>query len=44
VGNPDLRNGELFFSPRGAFVTKAAATQWANELRREIEFGLFEHS
>jgi hypothetical protein len=28
---------------RRAFVTKAAATQWANELRGEIECGLFEH-
>jgi hypothetical protein len=32
----------LFFG-HGAFVTKAAATQWANELRRQIECGLFEH-
>jgi len=36
-----LRDGELF-GGHGAFVTKAAAVQWANELRREIEGGLFE--
>jgi hypothetical protein len=37
-----LRDGELFFG-HGAFVTKAASTEWATELRREIEGGLFEH-
>jgi hypothetical protein len=33
-----LRNGELF-TAHGAFVSKAAAVQWAEEQRREIERG-----
>jgi hypothetical protein len=36
-----LRNGELFAS-HGAFVTKAAAVQWAEEQRRGAEKGFLE--
>jgi len=37
-----LRDGELF-SARGAFVTKAAAVQWGEELRKDAGRGWLEN-
>jgi hypothetical protein len=37
-----LRDGELRMS-HGAFVTKAAAVQWAEEQRKGAEKGFLEH-
>jgi hypothetical protein len=36
-----LRDGDLF-SARGAFVTKAAAVQWGEEMRKGAEQGFSE--